>query len=347
MYDTNNIALLKKSTEELKEIVAQLGEKPFRAKQLYSRLMKGFYFDEMTELSIKLREQLKNSYTEGYPKILEEKISGDGTKKYLFEFNDKSVVEGVLLKYEYGCTACISTQVGCAVKCSFCVSGKDGFFRNLTGAEIYSQALMINKLNSDNGRILSNIVLMGSGEPLNNYNNVIDFFKIVSDEEGLNVGIRNISVSTVGISDKIIRLADSGYKPTLCLSLHAPNDEIRRKIIPKSNQSVEKLIEDCKYYFSKTGRRVIIEYILIDGVNAGLNNAKELANLLTGLNCHINLIPKNGEMGGKAPNKKTCRVFLDELKNHGKSVTMRRTLGEDIEGACGQLKAKYSTVEGK
>ncbi len=341
MFETKveKIALLGAEFHRLQEIVESLGQKPFRAKQLHKNLMQGRTFDEMTDLPKTLKEELALRCFEGYPEIVTERYSSDGTKKYLFSLSDQCTVESVLLNYEHGNTACISTQVGCACSCVFCTSGEKGLIRNLKAYEIYAQVLMIGKLN---GKV-SNVVLMGSGEPLHNLKNIIGFFELMSDEQGLNIGLRNISLSTVGVKGKIRELVGFGYKPTLCLSLHAPNDEIRRKIIPYAvHVGVDELIEDLRYYFDQTGRRVIIEYILIQDINSELAHARELAKRLKGLNCHVNLIPKNGSLGGVSPGKKQCYAFLEELNKLKISATLRRTLGADIEGACGQLKATYA-----
>ena len=338
--------LLDMNTQELSELLASFGEPKFRAKQLYEWLNKGAEFDEMTNMPKNLIEKLKSAgYRAQGIKILKEYISQkDGTIKYLYSLYDGNLIEGVLMKYKYGNTICVSTQVGCRMNCAFCASGLDGLVRNLSAGEILGQVVAVNRKNSnDSERGVTNIVLMGSGEPLDNYDNVCKFLTMVSDEKGLNISKRNISLSTCGLCDKIVQLADDGYSPTMTISLHAPNDDMRKKIMPIAKKySINDIIKAVKYYFDKTGRRIIFEYSMISGENDTEECARELAKVVKGLSCHINLIPLNfvKERDLDGSNKKNIYRFQAILESYGVSVTVRRSMGSDIEGACGQLRRK-------
>ncbi|MBQ9943459.1 MAG: 23S rRNA (adenine(2503)-C(2))-methyltransferase RlmN [Clostridia bacterium] len=335
--------------EEIKQNMEQMGEKAFRAKQVFSWLHKGASFDEMTNLSVSLREKLKENGVDqpvSIQSVHESKL--DGTKKFLFALRDGNCIEGVLMRYHYGCTLCVSTQVGCRMGCLFCASTLDGCVRNLTAAEILGQVMCANSTLPAGERV-HNIVLMGSGEPFDNYDNVIRFLKLVSHPEGLNISLRHISLSTCGLIEKIRQFADENLPVTLSLSLHAPNDEIRKKIMPIAKRySIRETIDACKYYLEKTGRRIVFEYALIDGVNADERQANELADLIRGMQCHVNLIPLNTvkERNLNGVSGKQVQAFLDTLEKRHISATRRREMGDDIEGACGQLRKKV-LEEGK
>lgn len=335
--------------DEIKLKMEQIGEKSFRAKQIFSWLHKGVTFDEMTNLPVSLREKLKENGIDqpvSIQSIHESKL--DGTKKFLFSLRDGNCIEGVLMRYHYGCTLCVSTQVGCRMGCLFCASTLDGCVRNLTAAEILGQVMCANS--TLNGEKVHNIVLMGSGEPFDNYDNVIRFLKLVSHPEGLNISLRHISLSTCGLIDKIRQFADENLPVTLSLSLHAPNDVIRKKIMPIAKRySIQETIDACKYYLAKTGRRIVFEYALIDGVNADEKQANELADLIRGMQCHVNLIPLNTvkERNLNGVSGKQVQLFLDTLEKRHISATRRREMGDDIEGACGQLRKKVLEEEKK
>jgi len=331
-------SLLDLSLDELRELILELGEKKFRADQLYKWLNAGKSFDRMSNLSKDFLSKLKADYFEGYAKIAEKQVSKDGTIKYLFLMRDGTGVESVLMKQAYGNTLCISTQAGCRMGCGFCASGACGLERNLSAGEILSQVIGVN----EDGEKVGNIVLMGMGEPFDNYDNVIKFIKLVNHQEGLNIGYRSISLSTCGIVPKIIEFSKEGLPVTLAISLHAPNDEIRKSIMPISKKyTIYEVVDSAKYYFNKTGRRVIIEYVLIDGINSSVENAKELAKLLKGFNCHVNLIPYNSiSEKFRKPSDTVVKDFLNVLEKNRISATRRKTSGDDIEGACGQLRLK-------
>lgn len=334
--------------EELKKVLEGMGEKAFRAGQVFSWLHKGASFDEMSNLSLALREKLKSSGVDQPVSIREVRESKiDGTKKFLFALRDGNCIEGVLMRYHYGCTLCVSTQVGCRMGCLFCASTLDGCIRNLTAAEILGQVMCAN--HTLNGEKVHNIVLMGSGEPFDNYDEVIRFLHLVSHPDGLNISLRHISLSTCGLIDKIRAFADENLPVTLSLSLHAPNDAIRKQIMPIAKRyTVQETVNACKYYLEKTGRRIVFEYALIDGVNADEKQANELADLLRGMQCHVNLIPLNTvkERNLNGVTQKQVQAFLDVLTKRHISATRRREMGDDIEGACGQLRKKVLS-EGK
>lgn len=338
------------SFEELENITAQLGEPKFRAKQLWGWLVKGVDFEQMSNLSKGFLDKLSQNYLAKAVEIYGEfKSKKDGTVKYLYKLSDGNIIEGVLMKYKYGNTLCVSTQVGCRMNCSFCASGLDGLIRNLTAGEILGQVIAVNAQNAtESGRGVTNIVLMGSGEPLDNYDNVCKFLKLVSDENGLNISKRNISLSTCGLCDRIRQLADDGFTPTMTISLHAPNDDMRKDIMPIAKKySIRDIIDAVKYYFAKTGRRIIFEYSMIAGRNDSEECARQLASVVKGLSCHINLIPLNyvKERGLDGSNKKSIYKFMAVLENQGVSVTVRRSMGGDIDGACGQLRRKIINNE--
>ena len=332
--------------DEIVSDFLNISEKKYRAKQVYEWIVKGTNsFDEMTNLSKPFREKLSSIYE--IPKVIIEtkRISSDGTIKYLFKMPFGGYVESVIMKYKHGNTICVSTQVGCKMGCAFCKTGELGFKRNLFPSEMISQ---IQEAEKDLNAKISNIVLMGMGEPLDNYENVVKFIKMISSEDHLNIGMRHISLSTCGIVDKIYKLAEENMQLTLSISLHASNDETRKKIMKIANRwSISELIEACKYYIKKTGRRISFEYIMIDGVNDRPADAERLIKLLKGVLCHVNLIPLNGENNAnlKRSSKNCIYRFKNALEAGNISATIRRTLGEDIEGACGQLRAMHIPKE--
>ncbi len=328
--------------EEVKQRLAEMGEKPFRAGQVFAWLHKGARFEDMTNLSLALREKLAASGVDQPVTVRETRVSKlDGTKKFLFALSDGNCVEGVLMRYHYGATLCISTQVGCKMGCRFCASTLEGCVRNLTAAEMLGEVQCANK--DLDGERVHNIVLMGSGEPMDNYDEVVRFLRLVSHPDGLNIGLRHISVSTCGLVPQMKRFAEEGLPVTLSLSLHAPNDEIRRTIMPVANRyTIEETLDACRYYIEKTGRRVVMEYALIDGVNASAECAEELATRLRGMQCHVNLIPLNTvkERNLYGVTESQVQAFLSVLEKRHISATRRREMGDDIEGACGQLRKK-------
>lgn len=327
--------------QELEAYMEALGEKPYRAKQLFQLLHKGMRFDDMLSLSKALRERLKQECID-MPLSLETKlVSGiDGTEKYLFRLLDGNCVEGVLMQYKHGTTLCLSTQVGCRMGCKFCASTLGGKVRNLSAAEMLAQVLFVNS----QGHKIGNIVLMGIGEPLDNYDEVLRFLRLVNDKLGLQLSLRHVSLSSCGLVDKMYALAKEGLPVTLALSLHAPNDAIRKQIMPiASRYSVEETIAACRYWVKETGRRIIFEYALIEGVNAERTQARELASLLRNLQCHVNLIPLNPvkERNLLGVTREKANAFLKELEKQNISATIRREMGRDINGACGQLRRQH------
>ncbi len=330
------------SLEELTAIVKEMGEPAFRAGQLFGWLQSGVEnFDEMTNIPSKLRERLAEGYyivTAKVKKRLESLI--DDTVKYLYELHDGELVESVLMKYNHGYSICISTQVGCRMGCSFCASGLNGLKRSLLPGEMLAQIMTAQR---DRGIRISNIVLMGMGEPLDNFDNVVRFLQLVSHEKGLNIGLRHISLSTSGLVPGIYKLMEYKFPITLSISLHAPNDEIRSSMM-KVNKSwnIEKLIKACKDYIKATGRRISFEYAVVSGVNDSDECAKQLAKLLKGMLCHLNLIPVNPvkENTYKKPDREHIKRFCDRMNSLGINTTVRRTLGSDIDASCGQLRGK-------
>ncbi len=338
--------LLDYNLNELTELLLALGEKKFRAGQIYRALMTGKEIDEITEISKDLREKLKKEFVGSGVSIIKTLTSSDGTIKFLFKLYDGNVIEGVLMKYKYGNTQCISTQVGCRMNCAFCASGLDGLVRNLSAGEILAQITLVNRYlgGTLEKRQVTNVVLMGSGEPLDNYDNVVKFLRNVSSENGINISTRNISLSTCGLVPNMIKLANEGFSLNLTVSLHSPFDEERQKIMPIAKKySVKEILDACKIYFDKTGRRYIFEYVLIQGNNDADRHVEELYRLLKGRPCHINLIRLNEvkEKNLIAVTDKNAYRFLGKLEEKGLSASLRRRTGADIDGACGQLRQKY------
>ncbi|MBE6063192.1 MAG: 23S rRNA (adenine(2503)-C(2))-methyltransferase RlmN [Clostridium butyricum] len=335
--------LLDYTLEELKVWMKENGESAFRGKQILSWIYKGVIdFEGMRNIPKSLQEKLKENFIISMPEIIEVyKSNQDGTEKFLLGFSDGNLIESVLMRYKHGNSICVSTQVGCRMGCKFCASTIEGRVRNLTTGEILSEVLVVQKYI---GERISNIVLMGSGEPLDNYDNVVKFLEIVSADYGLNIGQRHITLSTCGIVPKIYELADRGFSTTLAISLHAFSDEKRKEIMPIANKyTIEEILKACRYYIDKTKRRVTFEYALIKDKNDGREDAKALGKLLKGLLCHVNLIPVNEvkENTFKRSSKKTIEDFSEILKSFGIEVTTRREMGSDINAACGQLRRSY------
>ena len=337
------------SIEELKDLMVQLKEKPFRAKQIYSWLHEHLVtsYDEMTNLSKGLREKLKK-----YPitalKIVDVQTSKlDGTQKYLFRLSDGNVIESVLMRYKHGNSVCISSQVGCRMGCRFCASTIGGLTRCLLPSEMLDQIYRIQVLT---GERVSNVVVMGTGEPLDNYDNLLRFIHILTEDGGLHISQRNLTVSTCGLVPKIYELADLKLQITLAISLHAVNDEKRRELMPIANTySIEEILKACRYYYSQNNRRITFEYSLVKGVNDSREDAKALAALLEGINCHINLIPVNPieERSYRQTEADAVLKFKNMLEKYGRNVTIRREMGRDIQAACGQLRKKYMEQSGE
>ncbi len=335
--------LLDYTLDELKVWMSENGESAFRGKQILSWIYKGVMdFEGMKNIPKSLIDKLKENFTITIPEIIEVyKSELDGTEKFLLAFPDGNLIESVLMRYKHGNSICISTQVGCRMGCKFCASTIEGRVRNLTTGEILSEVLAVQNYI---GERISNVVLMGSGEPLDNYDNVVKFLDVVSADYGLNIGQRHITLSTCGIVPKIYELADRELSITLAISLHAFNDEKRKEIMPIAKKyTISELLEACRYYLNKTNRRITFEYALVKDVNDGREDAKALGKLLSGMLCHVNLIPVNEikENTFKRSSKKTIEEFSEILKNNGIEVTTRREMGSDINAACGQLRRSY------
>lgn len=328
--------------EELKEEFVKLGEKPFRAEQVFKWIYEANItsFDEMTNISLELREKLKKEFSLCIYKIARKQESNDGTKKYLFDILDGNMIETVLMSYHHGYSLCVSSQVGCKMGCKFCASTGIKFIRNLTSGEIVEQLLAVER---DENIKISNVVFMGIGEPLDNYENVINAVKIINNPKGINIGARHISISTSGLVPKIYKLADENLQSTLSISLHATTDEKRSSMMPVNDAyNIEELMKACKYYIEKTNRRISFEYALAKENNDNLEDAKRLVKLLKGMLCHVNLIPINKIENGvytKSSNENIMK-FRDYLNENGIVATIRRELGSDIDAACGQLRRK-------
>ena len=331
---------------QLTDELTAMGEKAFRAKQMYEwmhvKLVRSF--DEMTNLSKEIRERCKENYsftTLHAIEVQESKL--DGTKKFLFELSDGNLVESVWMKYKHGNSVCISSQVGCRMGCKFCASTLDGLERNLLPSEMLEQIYAITRLT---GERVSNVVVMGTGEPMDNYDNLLTFLRLITDENGLNISQRNITVSTCGLVPKMRQLAEEKLQITLALSLHATTDEKRKKLMPIANRySIKELMEVCNYYFEQTGRRITFEYSLVGGVNDTMEDARELIALAKPLCCHVNLIPVNPIKERDYVQSDTGHVqaFKNILEKNKINCTIRREMGRDIDGACGQLRRRHIT----
>ncbi|MFI3212608.1 MAG: 23S rRNA (adenine(2503)-C(2))-methyltransferase RlmN [Eubacteriales bacterium] len=336
--------------EKLIQEMDGIGEKAFRGKQIYQwlhvKLVKSF--DDMDNLSKALREKLKENYTIAPLETVDKQESKiDGTRKYLFRLVDGNIIESVWMKYKHGNSVCISSQVGCRMGCRFCASTLDGLERNLTPAEMLEQIYSITRLT---GERVSNVVVMGTGEPMDNYENLLVFLRILTDENGLHISQRNITVSTCGIVPKMRQLAEEKLQITLALSLHATTDEKRKKLMPIANKyGLEEVLSACEYYFEKTGRRLTFEYSLVGGVNDTAADAKELIELVAPLNCHVNLIPVNPikERDYVQSGQAQIQEFKNKLEKNKINVTIRREMGRDIDGACGQLRRRHMESSAK
>lgn len=333
--------------EELKNELKNMGEKPFRAEQIFKWLYqeKVKSFDEMTNLSLELRDKLKENYTMCNFKILKKQESKDGTVKYLFDVLDGNAIETVLMSYHHGYSLCVSTQIGCKMGCKFCASTGINFIRNLSSGEIVEQILAVEQ---DKNIRISNVVFMGIGEPLDNYENVVNAIHIINNQKGINIGARHISISTSGLVPKIYQLAEENIQCTLSISLHATNNEKRSSMMPVNKvYPIEELIQACKDYIKKTNRRISFEYALAKDNNDNLEDAKELVKLLRGMLCHVNLIPINKIENGKFDKSSNENImkFRDYLNDNGIVATIRRELGSDIEAACRTTKkTKFKIV---
>ncbi|MCH1982285.1 23S rRNA (adenine(2503)-C(2))-methyltransferase RlmN [Ruminococcus sp. OA3] len=329
---------------ELKDVMEKMGEKSFKAGQIFDWLHRKMVsgYDQMTNISRTLREKLQREYPLYEPEAVQVQTSKiDGTKKILFRLQDGHVIESVWMQYQHGNSVCISSQVGCRMGCRFCASTIGGLTRNLTAAEMLLQIYRIQNLTKER---VSNVVVMGTGEPFDNYDELLRFLNILTDERGLHISQRNITVSTCGIVPKIYELADEKLQITLAISLHAPNDEKRKALMPIANRySIGELLAACRHYFKQTGRRLTFEYSLVGGNNDSQQDADELAEKIKGLNCHVNLIPVNPikERSFVQSDKKDVEKFKNKLEKYGINVTIRREMGRDIDGACGQLRKSY------
>lgn len=340
----NKIDIKSYNITEVEELVERLGEKPFRARQLYGWLhgKQVESFSEMTNLPKAFLAKLEeNCVLITLKKEMVQISKEDGTRKYLFALSDGNVIESVLMKYKHGNSVCISSQVGCRMGCKFCASTLDGLERGLTASEMLEQ---IYRIGADIGERVSNVVVMGTGEPLDNFEQLLKFIELLTDENGLHISQRNVTVSTCGIVPRMRELADKRLAITLALSLHASTQEKRLALMPIANKyDITEVVEACRYYFAQTGRRVTFEYSLVAGVNDTAEDARELAGLVHGMNCHINLIPVNPirERNFKQPNQQAVLEFKNKLERSGINVTIRREMGRDIDGACGQLRRRY------
>ena len=329
---------------KLKEEMEAMGEKSFRAKQMYEwmhgKMAAGY--EEMTNIPAALANQCRERYSYTALRIVRmQESKTDGTRKYLFELADGNMVESVFMRYKHGNSVCISSQVGCRMGCRFCASTLDGLERNLSPSEMLDQIYAISR---HTGERVSNVVVMGSGEPMDNYDNLLRFIELLTDENGLHISQRNVTVSTCGIVPKMRELADNKLQVTLAISLHAATDEKRRQLMPIANKySLHELIEACDYYFKQTGRRISFEYSLVKGINDTDEDAGQLAALIGKLNCHVNLIPVNPvkERDYVQSERRAVEAFKNKLEKNGINVTIRREMGRDIDGACGQLRRRY------
>ena len=344
----NKMDIKSLNMEELTAFVVGLGEKKFRGKQLYEWLhvRQAASFDEMTNLSKEFRERLKETCELVSLRQVDVQISAiDGTRKYLFALSDGNVIESVLMRYKHGNSVCISSQVGCRMGCRFCASTLDGLVRGLAPSEMLDQIYRISK---DIGERISNVVVMGTGEPMDNFDNLLKFIELLTDENGLHISQRNLTVSTCGIVPRMRELADYKLAITLALSLHASNQKKRLSLMPVANKyEIHEVVDACRYYFAQTGRRVTFEYSLVGGVNDTDEDAAEMSQLIRGMNCHVNLIPVNPikERDYVQSDTESIQAFKAKLEKNGINVTVRREMGRDIDGACGQLRRKHMNIE--
>ncbi len=332
----------------LADYIASLGERPYRAKQLYEwmHVKQAVSIDGMTNLPKELRSRLARQCRFTVLRMQDVRVSGDGTRKYLFALDDGNVVESVFMRYKHGNSVCISSQAGCRMGCRFCASGIGGLSRNLTPAEMLEQ---VYRIGADIGERVSNVVVMGTGEPLDNYDNLLVFLRMLTDGHGLNISQRSVTVSTCGITPRILDLAGTRQQITLSLSLHAPTQEKREKLMPVARRyPLARLLDACDAYFESTGRRVTYEYALISGLNDAAADADGLSRLLKGKNCHVNLIPVNPvrESGYSRPSRGAAEAFLSRLRDRGINATIRREMGGDVDGACGQLRRRRISGNG-
>ncbi len=341
----NKIDIKSLTMEQLEEWVLSAGEKKFRAKQLYQwmHVKLADSPDAMGNIPGRLKEKIRTqcTYTVLQKKLCQESRQ-DGTRKYLFCLEDGNMIESVLMRYKHGNSVCISSQAGCRMGCRFCASTLDGLVRNLTPAEMLEQ---IYRISADTGERVSNVVVMGTGEPLDNYDNLLTFIRMLTDENGLHISQRNVTVSTCGLVPRIRQLADEELQITLALSLHASNQRKRESLMPVAKvYEIGDVVDACRYYFEKTGRRITFEYSLVAGVNDRQEDAKELSSLIRGVNCHVNLIPVNPieEREYTQPDHKAVLDFKNKLEKNGINVTIRREMGRDIDGACGQLRKRFT-----
>jgi 23S rRNA (adenine2503-C2)-methyltransferase len=330
----------------LEEEMVSLGENKYRARQLYEWIYvkKVYDFTQMSDISKSFREVLSSSYCLDLPSVFKEQDASDGTVKLLLAMGDGAKVETVLMRYDYGNVICVSSEVGCSMGCAFCASGLLKKERNLTAAEMTGEVIVMNQLLAKEGENVSHIVVMGTGEPFDNYDNVLAFVHIMNEQKGLAIGARHITVSTCGLVEGIKKYAEEGIQINLAISLHAPNDEIRKKIMPiASRYSIKELLDAVKYYIDKAGRRVTFEYIMIKGLNDSLECADELADLLKGTLCYVNLIPLNPvkEKPFERSSNNATHLFSERLNSKGINCTIRKEFGTDIDAACGQLRVKY------
>ncbi|MCR4707972.1 MAG: 23S rRNA (adenine(2503)-C(2))-methyltransferase RlmN [Clostridiales bacterium] len=345
------VQLLSLNEEEMSAFIQRYGQPSYRGKQIFERLHRGARFAEMTNLPLSLRTRLEEECLD-QPVSIQETFQSriDDTVKFLYRLSDGHTIEGVLMRYKYGYTLCLSTQVGCRMGCAFCASTLEGCARNLTAGEMLGQITAVNRWMSEKkmDACVGNLVLMGSGEPLDNYEETVRFLRLLREPSGIQIGLRGVSLSTCGLVPEMRRFAGEGLPVTLSISLHAPNDTIRRKIMPVSHRySIGEVLGAARYYLEKTGRRIIIEYALIHGINASVQDARELSGVLRGMQCHVNLIPLNSvpERGLRGVSEDEVRSFLHTLEENGISATRRREMGDDINGACGQLRRDYLKCE--
>ena len=331
--------------EDLEELMISLGQKKYRATQIFKWIYERGVtnFDEMSDISLSFREVLKNEFTLSIPTIYKKQVSSDGTIKLLLSLGDDSKIETVLMRYNYGLVACVTSQVGCNMGCAFCASGLFKKQRNLEVHELVGQILVLNNLLKEENRKITHVVVMGTGEPFDNYDNVMKFIRILNNPHGFAIGARHLTVSTCGLVEKIREYANEGIQINLAISLHAPSDKIRNKIMPISlKYPLDQLMDAVKYYEATAKRRVTFEYILLEDINDSIDNAKELAKLIKGTTSYVNLIPYNpvGELKYKRTSGNRVHRFMDALIKEGVNVTVRKEFGTDIDAACGQLRAK-------